>query len=181
MRIRKFTFIQEDMEAKIFVIALPSLKSVAEEIGSLIEDAFDKPKVKKCGTVKKTKPCDFTPSHLKVKDSFGRTPKGAWGVCGKEADENLRFGYQGPCIDEPRKQDFCDWDDFLEAREAFDDFVDAGERCVDLGLEKKSNAPIHKCNAVRKRIGCPPPMNMELIGESQFPWWEKRGLLDWNF
>jgi hypothetical protein len=92
-------------------------------------------------------------------------------VFGTLADENKRFGY-GLEVDEPRYQDFDDDEDFLEAREAFDDFVDSGERCRELGLEKTNDAPITKCNAIRKPIGCPPPMGVNLLGESQFPWWE---------
>lgn len=175
------------MKAKIFVVEFPTFEDVVEKISSFIDEAFDvKPKAKKCErkeTVETT--CDFTPKKFKVKDRFGRTPNGAWGVCGTPADENLRFGY-GLQVDEPREEEFHDWDDFLEAREAFDDFVESGERCVELGLEKKNDAPIHKCNAIRKPIGCPPPMrdevpNGDLIGESQFPWWKDKSILDWNF
>lgn len=167
------------MEAKIFVIALPSMKSMMEEITSLIEEAFDKPCSKKCE--RKSEPCkpkccsqerDFTPPRFKNHTFMPPAPIPQWGVTGKKADENLRFGY-GLEVDEPRYQDFDDNDEFLEAREAFDDFVDAGERCVELGIDKRNDAPITKCNAIRKPIGCPPPMNVNLLGESQFPWWEE--------
>lgn len=167
------------MEAKIFVIALPSMKSMMEEITSLIEEAFDKPCSKKCE--RKSEPCkpkccsqerDFTPPRFKNHSFMPLAPIPQWGIAGKKADENLRFGY-GLEVDEPRYQDFDDDDEFLEAREAFDDFVDAGERCVELGLDKRNDAPITKCNAIRKPIGCPPPMNVNLLGESQFPWWEE--------
>ena len=171
----------------VFVVALPTFDSVVEKIKDAIEDAFDKPKFKK--------PCfccdddddfeddfdfdeeeDFTPRKFKVnKPRNGVQP---WGVGGKKADDNLRFGY-GLEVDEPMYQDFDDDYEFLEARKAFDNFVDAGEHCRELGLEKTNNAPITKCNAVRKPIGCHPPMNRELIGESQFPWWEID--MDWDF
>jgi hypothetical protein len=165
------------MEKKInvFVLAFPSVDDVIDKVKNAIEDAFEKPKVKK--------PCfccdedeDFTPKHLRVKEPCGGVQP--WGVCGTPANEDLRFGY-GLEVDEPRYQEFDNDEDFLEAREAFDDFVDAGERCVELGLDKRNNTPITKCNAIRKPIGCPPPMNRELLGESQFPWWEID--MDWNY
>jgi len=171
------------MNTKIFILTIPSFKEVAEEIGSIVEDALDKANFFKkeedddFDDDMDDEPCDFTPKHLKVKEPCGNVEP--WGVCGKPANEDLRFGY-GLEVDEPRKQDFRNWKDFLEAREAFDDFVDSGERCVELGLDKRNDCPITKCNAIRKPIGCPPPMNVDLIGESQFPWWEK-GPLYWNF
>lgn len=167
------------MEKKInvFVIAFPSVEDVIEKIKTTIEDAFEKPKAKKpCFCCDDDEDEDFTPRHLRVKEPCGNVQP--WGVRGKKADENLRFGASFT-IDEPRYQDFDDDCEFLEAREAFDDFVDAGERCVELGLEKTNDAPITKCNAIRKPIGCPPPMNKDLIGESQFPWWEVD--CDWDY
>ena len=169
------------MEAKInvFIVALPTFDSVVNKIKDVVEDAFDfeVPKLKKpCDFKNKFNEDDFTPTNLRVKNPCGNVQP--WGVGGRKADENLRFGY-GLEVDEPIYQDYDNDDDFLEARQAFDDFVDAGERCCELGLEKTNNAPITKCNAVRKPIGCPPPMNRELIGESQFPWWEID--MDWDF
>ena len=165
------------MEANVFIIAFPTFRSVANEIGSLIEEAFDKPKAKKCEPKKETcRPqfCerDLTPPRFKNHTFMPLAPIPQWGIGGEPANEDLRFGY-GLEVDEPRYQDFDDDDEFLEAREAFDEFVDAGERCVELGLDKRNDAPITKCNAIRKPIGCPPPMNVNLLGESQFPWWEE--------
>ena len=139
----------------VFVFAIPTFDSLVTKLKNAIENSFDEEK-------------DFTPNEVEP----------SWGVGGKKADENLRFGY-GLEVDEPRWQDYDDEDEYLDAREAFDDFVTSGERCVELGLDKKNDAPITKCNAVRKPIGCPPPMNKELIGESQFPWWEMD--IDWDF
>ena len=162
----------------VFIVAFPTFDSVVDRIKDAIEEKFEKPKTKKpsfcCG--KSFDDEDFTPRNLRVNKPCGNVQP--WGVKGKKADENLRFGY-GLEVDEPMYQNFNDDYEFLEAREAFDDFVDAGERCRELGLEKTNNAPITKCNAVRKPIGCPPPMNRELIGESQFPWWEID--MDWDF
>lgn len=173
------------METKIFVIAFPTMETVAEKISSILDDAFNcKPKKTECkrtkcyDTPKRKVWEDLTPPEFKVRNEFGNAPIPEWGIGGKPADDNLRFGY-GLEADEPMYQDFDNDYEFLEARKAFDNFVDAGERCRELGLEKTNNAPITKCNAVRKPIGCPPPMNRELIGESQFPWWEID--MDWDF
>ena len=117
---------------------------------------------------------DFEPSPIPPKCC--KKQQGGWEVKGKPANEDLRFGY-GLQVDEPRKQDYDDWDDFLDARGAYDDFVDAGERCVELGLEKTNDAPITKCQAIRKPIGTKPPFNKDLLGESQFPWWERPCIL----
>ena len=158
------------MITKIFVFEFPSLM---DEITSIFEDTFEKPKAKKCNFKR-----DLTPPKFKVRNEFGKAPLPEWGIGGEEADDNLRFGY-GLNVDEPMYQNFSNDDDFLKAREAFDDFVDAGERCVKLGLDKRNDAPITKCSAIRKPIGCQPPMNVSLLGESQFPWWEID--MDWEF
>jgi len=165
------------MEAKIFVIGLPSMKGLMEEISSLIEEAFDKPK--KCEHKSETcKPrcCerDLTPPRFKNHTFMPPAPIPQWGIGGKEADDNLRFGY-GLEVDEPRCEDYdCRWE-FEDDHAAFDRFVEAGEDCVARGLEKKSNAPITKCNAVRKRLNEAPPMRdelpSELIGETH--WWDE--------
>lgn len=152
------------MEAKIFVIGFPSVSSVMEKITSAIEDAFDiAPKC--CGhKAEKKKPC-----CCKQTPSFG-APLPPWGVNTEEpANENLRFGYQAT-IDEPRCEDYDKRWQFESDHAAFDRFVDAAEDCVARGLEKKSDAPIHKCKAIRKRLGDAPPMNIDLIGETH--WWE---------
>ena len=52
---------------------------------------------------------------------------------------------------------------------AFDRFVDAGEDCVARGLARPEGVVAHKCKAIRQPIGCPPPMNLNLIGETD--WW----------
>ena len=158
----------------VFIVTLPSFGDVVEKIKGKIEDKFEKPLFNRPKFDFDEE--DFTPRNLRVNEPCGNVQP--WGIRGKKADENLRFGAAFE-IDEPMYQHYDDEDDFLEAREAFDDFVDAGERCVELGLDKKSDAPITKCNAIRKPIGCPPPMNQDLLGESQFPWWEMD--LEWDF
>ena len=172
------------MDAKIFVIEMPSLFDVMENLNNVVDEFLEE--VKTCCNNKQgneffsAKNCHHTePSAWKpstpTNDSC-RVPE--WRVGGEPADENKRFGY-GLEVDEPMYQEFDNDEDFLEARQAFDDFVDAGEHCRELGLEKTNDAPITKCNAIRKPIGCPPPMNKELLGESQFPWWEID--MDWDY
>lgn len=171
------------MEAKIFVVEIPSLGDVFEKLASALFDDFDAPKCENkqehCCERKRHDECCSDSFDLQKKimnASKMEEIKPEWEVKGTPADENLRFGY-GLEVDEPRYQQFDNDEDFLEARQAFDDFVDAGEHCRELGLEKTNANPITKCNAVRKPIGCPPPMDRELLGESQFPWWE---IVDWN-
>jgi hypothetical protein len=155
----------------VFVVALPTFDSVVEKIKDAIEDTFEKPKFQK--------PCfcsnddddfedeeDFTPRRFKLnKPCNGVQP---WGVGGKKADKNLRFGYQGPCIDEPRRSDYDDREDFEYDHQLFDEYVSAAEDCIARGLEKKSDAPIHRCEAIRKRLNEAPPMNLPLIGETHW-------------
>lgn len=165
------------MEAKIFVIAFPTMETVAEKISSILDDAFNcKPKKTEC---KRTKCCDtpkrkvwddLTPPKFKVRNEFGNAPIPEWGIGGKPADDNLRFGYQGPCIDEPRRSDYDDREDFEYDHQLFDEYVSAAEDCIARGLEKKSDAPIHRCEAIRKRLNEAPPMGVDLIGETD--WWE---------
>lgn len=169
------------MEAKIFVIAFPTMETVAEKISSLLEEAFDKPKVNKSEPKRVKETCDFTPKHMKVtKPRNGVQP---WGVCGTPANENLRFGYQAPAIDEPRSQDYdCRWE-FEDDHEAFDRLVSAAEDCVARGLARPEGVVEHKCGAIRKPIGCPPPMRYEipsgeLIGETD--WWSTEPCM-WGF
>jgi hypothetical protein len=154
----------------VFIVALPTFDSVVNKIKDAVEDAFDfeVPKFKKpCDLKDKFNEDDFTPTNLRVKNHCGNIQP--WGVGGRKADENLRFGY-GLEVDEPRCEDYdCRWQ-FESDHAAFDRFIEAGEDCVARGLEKKSNAPITKCNAVRKRLNEAPPMNLDIIGETH--WWE---------
>ena len=164
------------MDAKIFVIEFPSLFDVMDELDEVFESILDKkePCQKKQWFEKANAPKNFPP----MPEEPCCSGASEWGIGGIPADENKRFGY-GLEVDEPMYQEFDNDDDFLEARQAFDNFVDAGEHCRKLGLDKRNDAPITKCGAIRKPIGCPPPMEKELLGESQFPWWEID--MDWNY
>lgn len=164
------------MDAKIFVVCLPSMRTIAEDVVKRLEKAFSPPV---------TKPCcfdddddDFEEEEEFTVPKFNKRCEGMakpWGIGGKKSDENLRFGY-GLQVDEPRVQDYDSRFEFESDHRAYDRFVEAGEDCVARGMEKKGNQPIHKCNAIRKPLGCPPPMRDEipggeLIGETQ--WWNQ--------
>lgn len=78
-----------------------------------------------------------------------------------------RFG-AGFEIDEPRACDYENRGDFLYAHELFDKFVEAGEACVEAGLERKGCGPITKVDAIKTNIGDLPPIGIELMGETQW-------------
>lgn len=159
------------METKIFVVEIPTLTAVLEKIGELVGDVIPKVKenVSGCGAR-----CpyldDFDDEEVDDEEDELDVPQipMPWGIGGEPADENLRFG-AGFEIDEPRSSDYNSRWKFESDHAAFDRFVDAGEDCVARGLERKSNAPIHKCKAIRKNADEVPPMNVDLIGETD--WW----------
>ena len=173
------------MEAKIFVIGFPSMKGLMEEITSLIEEAFDKPKIKKCEHKSeccfKKKPQtferDLTPPRFKNHSFMPPAPIPQWGIGGKPADENLRFGAEF-AIDEPRRSDYDNREDFEYDHQLFDEFVSAGEDCVERGLARPEGVTAHRCNAVRKKLNEAPPMNLDLIGETD--WWDEEDF-DWDY
>lgn len=173
------------MEAKIFVIGFPSMKGLMEEITSLIEEAFDKPKIKKCEH--KADCCfnkkpqsferDLTPPRFKNHSFMPPAPIPQWGISGKPADENLRFGAEF-AIDEPRRSDYDNREDFEYDHQLFDEFVSAGEDCVERGLARPEGVTAHRCNAIRKKLNEAPPMGVDLIGETD--WWNDEDF-DWDY
>ena len=173
------------MEANVFIFAFPTFKSVAEEIGSLIEEAFDKPKVKKCEPKRETcKPrcCerDLTPPRFKNHTFMPPAPIPQWGIGGTPANENLRFGAEF-AVDEPMRSNYDNRWEFEDDHKAFDKFVTAGEDCVARGLARPEGVTAHRCNAIRKCLNEAPPMrdeipSGELIGETD--WWNED---DWDF
>lgn len=173
-----------EMETKIFVIEVPTFGSILDKIGELVGDVIPKVKenVSGCGAHLKKSDDDFddndfermSPIFKKERFSFDfpkeeEAPHAPWGIARTPADENLRFGAAFE-IDEPRSSDYKNRWEFEDDHSAFDRFVTAGEDCVRRGLEKTSDAPIHKCNAIRKRVDEVPPMDIDLIGETD--WWE---------
>ena len=164
----------------VFIVALPTFESVVEKIKDAIEEKFEKPKCKKhcfcCDDFDEDEE-DLTPPRFKNHTFMPLAPIPQWGIGGKPKDENLRFGY-GLEVDEPRRSDYDNFEDFEYDHQLYDEFVDAGESCRERGLDRRNNAPITKCNAVRKKLNEAPPMKLELIGETD--WWNEDDL-DWDY
>lgn len=167
------------MDTKIFVIEVPTFGSILDKIGDLVGDVLPKVKenVSGCGArcpyaediEDEIDEDDFEDDDFNSSLGAVPTPQAPWGIAGKPQDPNIRFG-AGFEIDEPRSSDYDHHWQFEDDHAAFDRFVDAGTECVERGLEKKSNAPIHKCNAIRQKVEDVPPMGVDLIGETD--WWE---------
>ena len=119
--------------------------------------ADDEPFIKFVDENPSDEPC-FKPS----------APLAPWKVCEGEAKEDPNKVF-GVCVrvDEPRREDYdCRWK-FERDHEKFDRLVDAAEAC---DWENKSNtAPLHKVDAIRRRLEDGPVFNKELIGETH--WW----------
>jgi hypothetical protein len=95
-------------------------------------------------------------------------PAPRWGVCECEPreDKNKVFGINVGRIDEPRRCDFNSQWAFERAHAKFDRLVDAVE-AVD--WQNKSNtAPLHRVNAIRKRIQDGPVFGLNLVGETRW-------------
>lgn len=129
-------------------------------------------------TIRKKSPCGCG-GFTQPRDEFGRFtrqstnpcrpagPLPRWGVVGyPPEDKNKVFG-AGFEIDEPIANAYRHRWQYESDKEAFDRFVDAGEDCIARGMGKKSNAPITKVNAVRRRIFDGPPIGLNLVGETQ--------------
>lgn len=149
------------MKAKILVAEVPFAASIIDVLNDVLNDEAVC-EARKCRdfnsrpTFTSTTTCGCRP-----------TPRPEWGIAGKPADENKVFGacYE---IDEPSIESYAFGDEwkFESDKEAFDRFVDAGEDCIARGMGKKSNAPKHKVNAIRKRIEDGPVFGLDLVGES---------------
>jgi len=170
----------------VFIVALPTFDSVVDKIKDAIEDAFEEPKkfiAKQKGCSRKfetPKRCcceDLTPPKFKNHSFMPPAPIPQWGICGEPANEDLRFGAEF-AIDEPRRSDYDNREDFEYDHQLYDEFVEAGEDCVARGLARPDGVTAHRCNAVRKKLNEAPPMNLDLIGETD--WWNEDDF-DWNF
>ena len=168
------------MEKKInvFVVAFPSMEDVVNKIKDAIEDVFEKPKAKCCDydeddDVQE----DLTPPRFRNHSFMPPAPIPQWGIGGKPADENLRFGAEF-AIDEPRRSDYDNREDFEYDHQLYDEFVSAGEDCVERGLARPEGVTAHRCNAIRKKLNEAPPMGINLIGETD--WWAEDDF-DWEF
>lgn len=167
------------MEKKInvFVVAFPSMEDVVNKIKDAIEDVFEKPKAKCCDydDEEDDVPEDLTPPRFRNHSFMPPAPIPQWGIGGKPADENLRFGAEF-AIDEPRRSDYDNREDFEYDHQLYDEFVSAGEDCVERGLARPEGVTAHRCNAIRKKLNEAPPMGINLIGETD--WWNED---DWDF
>lgn len=149
----------KDMDANIFVIGVPSLKGILSKVADAIEDEFFVKKLRVQDEI------DDDDDYIDDDDEDDYEPEPP-----KRA-ENLRFGFSCT-VNEPRKSDYNCRSKFLRDHKAYDDFVAAGLRCEELGLDKKDNCPITRCNAIRKRVGDLPPTGINLLGETDW-WWEE--------
>jgi len=140
-----------------------TLKAVAELLSNMAETAVPAG----CGCR------EFEPEfiHPRFAEPCGCEMPPRWGVCKCEPreDRNKVFGINIR-VDEPKRSDFCSQWAFERARAKFDHLVDAAE-AVD--WENKSNfAPLHRVNCIRRPMDCPPPVGVNLVGESVFfPEW----------
>ena len=113
-----------------------------------------------------------------LRDEFGRfaprtarpvcpPPAPRWGVCECEPreDKNKRFGINVR-VDEPKRSDYSSQWAFERDHAKFDRLVDAAEACT--WANKSNTAPLHKVNAIRKRIQDGPVFNRQLIGETHW-------------
>lgn len=154
------------MKAKILVVNLPFGDSVVDALNDIIYDIEDA-REERCGCEEEFIPREPT---RKPWDCSCTRPLQPWGIAGKPADKNLRFGADFH-IDEPRSSDFSSRAEFIDAHDAFDKFVTAGEDCVARGMAAPEGVTLHKCNAIRKRLEDGPVFGRDLIGETD--WWGK--------
>jgi len=125
---------------------------------------------------RRTQPCGCgrpTPPR----DEFGRfvgriarplcpPPAPRWGVCGEpKEDKNKVFGVNIR-VDEPRAEDYSSRWAFERDHAKFDRLVDAAESCT--WANKSNTAPLHKVNAIRRRVEDGPVFGRNLIGESHW-------------
>ena len=125
---------------------------------------------------RKTQPCGCT-RPTPPRDAFGRfvgigrpvcpPPAPRWGVCECEPreDKNKVFGINVR-VDEPRVEDYASRWAFERDHAKFDRLVDAAEDCT--WANKSNTAPLHKVNAIRKRIQDGPVFGRSLCGETHW-------------
>ena len=125
---------------------------------------------------RKTQPCGCT-RPTPPRDAFGRfvgigrpvcpPPAPRWGVCECEPreDKNKVFGINVR-VDEPRVEDYTSRWAFERDHAKFDRLVDAAEACT--WSNKSNTAPLHKVNAIRKRIEDGPVFGRDLVGETHW-------------
>ena len=164
------------MKAKILVAEVPFAASIIDVLNDVLNDEAvcearkcrdfnSRPSFTSTTRVSRFEAPSFSAPITTC--SCRTAPRPEWGIAGRPADENKVFGAAHE-IDEPRQEDYSHRWQFESDHEAFDKFVSAGEDCIARGMGKKSNAPIHKVNAIRKRIEDGPVFGVDLIGESHW-------------
>ena len=162
------------MKAKILVAEVPFAASIIDVLNDVLNDeAVCEARECDCFNPRPTFTSTTRVSHFEAPSfsaptttcSCRHTPLNEWGIAGRPADENKVFG-AGFEVDEPRQENYAHRWQFESDHEAFDKFVSAGEDCIARGMGKKTNAPIHKVNAIRKRIEDGPVFGLDLVGES---------------
>lgn len=94
------------------------------------------------------------------------TPQPRWGVCGEpKEDKNKVFGLSVR-VDEPKRSWYNSQWAFERDHAKFDRLVDAAEACT--WANKSNTAPLHKVNAIRKRIQDGPVFGLNLVGETEW-------------
>lgn len=161
------------MTTEIFVFGFPPIILVE----NVQPQTFKMEMPKKVQRVERKCFEDLTPQRFKNHSFSPPAPLPQWGIGGKPANEDLRFGAEF-AIDEPRRSNYTDFSTFKDDHNAFDKFVTAGEDCVNRGLARPNGVTPNRCRAIRKELNEAPPMNIDLIGETD--WWDEEDL-DWNF
>ena len=125
---------------------------------------------------RKTQPCGCT-RPTPPRDAFGRfvgigrpvcpPPAPRWGVCECEPreDKNKVFGINVR-VDEPKRSDYSSRLAFERDHAKFDRLVDAAEACT--WSNKSNTAPLHRVNAIRRRIQDGPVFGRNLCGETEW-------------
>ena len=159
------------MKAKILVAEVPFAASIIDVLNDVLNDEAVC-EARKCRDFN-SRPTFTSTTRVSRFEAPTTTcgcrpaPLPEWGIAGESADENKIFGADFE-IDEPRIESYAHRWQFESDHEAFDKFVSAGEDCIARGMGKKSNAPKHKVNAIRKRIEDGPVFGLDLVGESHW-------------
>ena len=110
--------------------------------------------------------CRPEPPQFKCKCCEREDTRPIYGVAGEpKEDANKVFGINVR-VDEPRREDYCSRWAFERDHAKFDRLVYAAEACT---WQNKSNtAPLHRVNAIRRRLEDGPVMGLNLVGETRW-------------
>jgi hypothetical protein len=124
-------------------------------------------KAQPCGCTRTTPPRDAFGRFVGIGRPVCPPPSPRWGVCECEPreDKNKVFGINVR-VDEPKRSDYASRWAFERDHAKFDRLVDAAEACT--WSNKSNTAPLHKVNAIRKRIEDGPVFGRNLVGETEW-------------